>query len=191
LTQLVKIDDNEDMGLWGTKSLKERDWQAKHFFLLSLAVTALSIIFLFAGRHVSHKLEAESQSIWFQALDQMLTRGGFVIETVSISSSNTDRLVPSEAMNQLHQRLDALSGRPLVSLSPIRLANELKNRPWVRSASVQRRWPAEVRVVLDWEEPVMLLHSGGGWVALNRHGSFIANSKALLGPWHSPSHFRP
>lgn len=162
-------------------ALSARDWQAKHFFFLSLIVTALSIIFLFAVHQLSNKLRSEGEgALWFRSL---LSGGGFLVESIRLESNEEESFFPDSMREPVYLRVEALKNRFLLSLGADEALSPLESIPWLKSVSVKRNWPGELKVRLAWELPSLAVYSGNGWVLVNESGDFIAHSKVLFGSW--------
>jgi hypothetical protein len=166
----------------------QRDWQARHFFFLSLAVTALSIIFLFAAQHLSNKLDQRwGLAEFFRGL---LSGGGFLIERVSIEGLEEASTFPESMREPVLVRLNAFEGKSLLGFQLEDSVRDVQNIPWLKSVSAKRVWPSELKVQVKWEAPRLAIFSGEGWVLMNSEGDFVANSKVLFGQWtHLPQIF--
>ncbi|TVQ79546.1 MAG: FtsQ-type POTRA domain-containing protein [Bradymonadales bacterium] len=165
----------------GSFSFRQRDWQGKHFFFLSLAVMTASIIFLFAGRHLYNTLKQSEASESF--ISRLMSGGGFLVQAVNVSETDFGQAAPEPIRQQLKSQLNGFVGANLMSLELADQVEGVLKTPWVRAFSVKRKWPSELRVQIEWERPHFAVFSGEGWVLANQDAKFIANSKALFGLW--------
>ncbi|MGH7045150.1 MAG: cell division protein FtsQ/DivIB [Stellaceae bacterium] len=69
--------------------------------------------------------------------------------------------------------LGAKPGMPLLAVDPVRAKEQLEHLPWVRSATIERRFPDTVFVRLVEREPMALWQHGGRIDLIDRTGAVI------------------
>ncbi|HTV46748.1 MAG TPA: cell division protein FtsQ/DivIB [Stellaceae bacterium] len=69
--------------------------------------------------------------------------------------------------------LGARPGMPLLAVDPVRAKEQLEHLPWVRSATIERRFPDTVFVRLVEREPMALWQHGGRIDLIDRTGAVI------------------
>lgn len=67
----------------------------------------------------------------------------------------------------------------MIDIDAARMAGRIRSLPWVRTAQVQRRWPASVRIVLTERRPVAAIAFGSAWALVDRTGRVLSEVKVL------------
>jgi len=179
--------------------------------LVSLIVTAVSIIFFFAGRQIFHKLEldkpitsgttssgkenksargkyaedglgATSRRIpWWERWSGI---GGTVVSRIELNvESKHDVQALETFQNQTAKFLDTFRGRPMAMLSTESLKRDLLSQAWIEQASVRKIFPDKLQIKIVGREPAFVLRGMDAWVLADSRGSLISASKFLSGRW--------
>ncbi len=171
-----------------SKHAASKDWKGKHFLFYSLAVTAVSIMFFFAGQYVYHKIKATEQHPREGILSKIAKLSGMTVEKVNLDLKFDDpSLEQSLFVEELKRQVEALKGEMILSIDVGKLASEIDALTWTESISVRRRLPDTLYVEVSARTPRMALRSEEGWVLADRHGVLVFSSQSLRGRWlHLP-----
>jgi cell division septal protein FtsQ len=77
------------------------------------------------------------------------------------------------ARGAVRRTLERLSGRSLVAIDAGAVASEVARLPSIRSASVDRAFPHDLRVVVAVERPIAVVKAGGETWLVSTHGRVI------------------
>lgn len=83
--------------------------------------------------------------------------------------------------NDVVMALNVSKDQPLLNFSPVEAKRRLENLPWVREASVQRRFPNTIVVNLTEREPIGFLQQDRQLALVDENGTILA--KDGLGRW--------
>ncbi|PIR22779.1 MAG: hypothetical protein COV44_06380 [Deltaproteobacteria bacterium CG11_big_fil_rev_8_21_14_0_20_45_16] len=156
-----------------------RDWRAKSFLWTSLIVTALSIIFFFAGRYLSHKIKELDSRSPQQFLYELAQYGGVVISNIRLESKIDDEPFDSAQVQQLSRRLESLKGQIIFNVDIQSLTKEVENLPWVQAVRVYRRFPDKLEVLVAARQPALLVRAQNSWLIVDEAGAFVGTMRAI------------
>ena len=156
-----------------------RDWRAKSFLWTSLIVTALSIIFFFAGRYLSHKIKELDSRSPRQFLYELAQYGGVVISDVQLESMIDDERLDNPQVRQLSRRLESLKGQIIFNVDIQSLTKEVENLPWVQAVRVYRRFPDKLEVLVEARRPALLVRIQDSWIVVDEAGAFVGNMRSI------------
>lgn len=172
------------MGERRKKRDASKEWKQRHFLLLSLVVTTLSISFFFAGRHIFHKIidKGYSPSTW--ALSRVAELGGFVIKSVDLEIQPYENHSGAEEFSDFLKR-KALSyeGQPIWTVSLDSIREDIEQLAWAKSVSVTRRLPRSLKISVEPRSPSFVLRAPNSWIVCDKNGVFLFASQSFQGTW--------
>lgn len=171
---------------------RTNDWRGWEFLVISLSVTALSIILFFAGRQLFNKLEKVEIFSMNTALQKVSSWGNFTVEQIDYKlevegQTDVDFRPLGGLLDQVQRRVEFVKGKSIFGFKVEALQAELSRLPWVEASSVARRFPNRVEVQLSLRQPYFVVRARDGWVLVDKSGSFLKSSASLSGAWaHLP-----
>lgn len=69
--------------------------------------------------------------------------------------------------------IDVSAGDPILAVDPEALRLRLEDLPWIRSATVERRLPGEIRLTIVEREPIALWQRDGRYHLIDRYGDAL------------------
>jgi hypothetical protein len=170
-------------------------WGRKHFVVISLVVTTVSIIFLFAFVRFFPRLKVEGDS-WRKTLtqsvapwiDNMAVRGGLTIKAIRLHFSNESDSVSKEEqllrdrwMAELGKDLNALEGQSLWSLNLGQLKQKILKRSWISEVGVRRSLSGELHILVATRQPALLVKGYRSWFAVDDQGILVLAQNSVPG----------
>lgn len=157
------------------------DWRASQFLWISLIVTALSIMFFFAGRSLFNKMEILGSAAPEGVLARAAKWGGLVVQNVTLNIQPEEhQFFPTE---KLQARIQELQGESILSIDISDLQNEIGLSPWVEKVEIRRNFPDHLHFGLHLREPRLLLRASDTWILADKDGTFLYASRSLHGNW--------
>lgn len=112
---------------------------------------------------------------WIAAQEQAL-----IDETVATSASMglTVERVMIEGRHDtppelLISTIEVTAGDPILAVDPEAIRLRLEDLPWIRSATVERRLPGEIRLTIVEREPIALWQRDGRYHLVDRYGDWL------------------
>jgi cell division protein FtsQ len=69
--------------------------------------------------------------------------------------------------------IEVTAGDPILAIDPETLRLRLEDLPWIRSATVERRLPGEIRLTIVEREPIALWQRDGRYHLIDRYGDSL------------------
>ena len=149
------------------RRLKPAAWRRPT--LMVLAVAGLSLLLAFplwlfrstAGQHLQDEVRLEVLAL--------SARAGFKVEEVFVEGRNR---TPREAMLA---NLGIRRGDPIFGIDLGAARRHVEEISWVKSATIERRLPNEVHVLITERAPVMLWQTQGRYYLVDRDGQVVGD----------------
>lgn len=164
---------------------KSEDWKGIRFLFLSLLVTAISIIFFFAGQRLFPKIK-EGIS---QLKQEVVEWGGFKFHSVELQilgnlETHTEFEKEFEPfIKQLRKKLSRLEGRLWWEVHLSAMKQELLQAGWIETVALQRSLPSRLKVIVTARTPSFMLRALHYWIAVDARGKAILRSASIPGSW--------
>ncbi|WP_413206182.1 cell division protein FtsQ/DivIB [Rhodospirillum sp. A1_3_36] len=98
---------------------------------------------------------------------EILASQGMVLEQITVNG----RVL--SAPEDLIDAVGAAQGSPLMAIDPAQVRARLLTLPWVKSARVERRLPAELHLEITEREPMALWQHNGAYAVIDRQGNAV------------------
>lgn len=168
---------------YSDKKNKE-EWRGWRFLFVSLAVTALSIIFFFSVRLILPKIE-QRLSLSVEAISQRVNKwGGIRLKNIEleVASEDQDELLP-QLTASLKQELDSYKGRSFWSVELAEVKELVEKNGWVDKVAVQRSFPDRLSIHITAKRPRYLVRGVRSWFLVDAKASVISISREIPGAW--------
>jgi cell division protein FtsQ len=105
---------------------------------------------------------------------EILASQGMVLDQITVNG----RIL--SAPGDLIDAVGAAQGSPLMAIDPAQVRARLLTLPWVKTARVERRLPAELHLDITEREPMALWQHNGAYAVIDRQGNAV---NVDPGPW--------
>lgn len=173
-------------------------WRGSRFLVISLVVTASSIIFFFAERHLFSKMDEATTAPWPKKMVQAVAHG--VIEWGGVKLKGIElEIFPVRAegdpfakfASDIRERLSIYYGQPFWLLDLEKVKAEILNEGWVKSVAIRRSFlgaatglsNGSLKIKIFSREPAFLVHGARSWIVIDSEGNFISRANQIPGDW--------